>query len=50
MAYSLSYRQGMTVHTQKHIVQVQEMRVDIETCSELSAGQTVCDRWGTSIR
>ena len=24
------------------------MRVDIETCSTLSAGQTVCDIWGQS--
>ena len=24
------------------------MRVDIETCSSLSAGQIVCDVWGQS--
>ena len=24
------------------------MRVDVETCSQLSAGQTVCDTWHTS--
>ena len=29
-------------------VQVKHMRVDIETCSLLSAGQTVCDVWGQS--
>ena len=28
--------------------QVKAMRVDIETCSSLSAGQTVCDVWGHS--
>ena len=28
--------------------QVKRMRVDIETCSTLSAGQTVCDIWGQS--
>ncbi|CAK0787850.1 hypothetical protein CVIRNUC_011072 [Coccomyxa viridis] len=27
---------------------VKRMRVDIETCSTLSAGQTVCDIWGQS--
>ena len=29
-------------------VQAKAMRVDIETCSSLSAGQTVCDMWGRS--
>jgi inosine-uridine nucleoside N-ribohydrolase len=28
--------------------QVKDMRVDIETYSALSAGQTVCDIWGQS--
>lgn len=28
--------------------QVQPMRVDVECCSPLSAGQTVCDVWGQS--
>ena len=28
--------------------QVKRMRVDIETSSPLSAGQTVCDIWGKS--
>ena len=31
-------------------VQVRKMRVDIETCSILSAGQTVCDMWSQSQR
>jgi uridine nucleosidase len=30
------------------LMQVKEMRVDIETNSNLSAGQTVCDIWGQS--
>lgn len=29
-------------------LQFELMRVDIETCSSLSAGQTVCDIWGQS--
>jgi hypothetical protein len=29
-------------------LQVKAMHVDIETCSSLSAGQTVCDIWGRS--
>ena len=29
-------------------VQVQRMRVDVETSSQLAAGQTVCDVWGHS--
>ena len=29
-------------------LQVKAMRVDVETCSSLSAGQTVCDMWGRS--
>lgn len=28
--------------------QVKQMRVDIETCSTLTAGQTVCDIWSQS--
>ena len=28
--------------------QVERMRVDVETCSPLSAGQTVCDVWHQS--
>ncbi|KAI8466212.1 MAG: putative tRNA synthetase [Monoraphidium minutum] len=32
------------------IFQVEEMRVDIETASSLSAGQTVCDVWHQSRR
>lgn len=31
-------------------MQVREMRVDIETCSSISAGQTVCDIWHQSTR
>ena len=30
------------------VVQTESMRVDIETVSELSAGQTVCDVWHQS--
>lgn len=30
------------------ILQTEQMRVDIETCSPLSAGQTVCDVWHQS--
>lgn len=30
------------------LVQVQHMRVDVETASSLTAGQTVCDVWGQS--
>ena len=30
--------------------QVEAMRVDIEVASELSSGQTVCDKWRTSRR
>eukprot|EP00877_Chromochloris_zofingiensis_P007942 jgi/Chrzof1/3400/Cz12g23290.t1 len=33
-----------------HIFEVREMRVDIETCSSISAGQTVCDIWHQSTR
>lgn len=32
------------------VVQVELMRVDIETVSELSAGQTVCDIWHQSSK
>ncbi|GAX72991.1 hypothetical protein CEUSTIGMA_g443.t1 [Chlamydomonas eustigma] len=32
------------------IFKVRDMRVDIEVCSEVSAGQTVCDRWNSSKR
>ena len=31
-------------------VQVELMRVDVETVSELSAGQTVCDIWHQSSK
>lgn len=31
-------------------VQVELMRVDVETVSELSAGQTVCDVWHQSSK
>ena len=31
-----------------HMFTAKLMRVDIETCSALSAGQTVCDTWGQS--
>lgn len=30
------------------LLQVKRMRVDVETCSPLSAGQTVCDVWSRS--
>ncbi|KAG1670981.1 hypothetical protein FOA52_014370 [Chlamydomonas sp. UWO 241] len=30
------------------LFRTQEMRVDVETCSGLSSGQTVADRWGQS--
>lgn len=30
------------------LMQVQRMRVDVETSSQLTAGQTVCDVWGRS--
>ena len=30
------------------LLQVQRMRVDVETGSQLTAGQTVCDVWGRS--
>uniref|UniRef100_A0A061SMB8 Purine nucleosidase n=2 Tax=Tetraselmis sp. GSL018 TaxID=582737 RepID=A0A061SMB8_9CHLO len=33
-----------------NIFEVKKMRVDIETSSQLSAGQTVCDVWGQSGR
>lgn len=32
------------------VLQVELMRVDIETISELSAGQTVCDVWHQSSK
>lgn len=32
------------------VLQVELMRVDIETVSELSAGQTVCDVWHQSSK
>ena len=32
------------------IFQVEDMRVDIEVHSDLSPGQTVCDKWHTSKR
>lgn len=32
------------------LFRVEQMRVDIEICSSLSAGQTVCDRWHTSTQ
>eukprot|EP00198_Chlamydomonas_reinhardtii_P002967 XP_001692303.1 predicted protein [Chlamydomonas reinhardtii] len=31
-----------------HLFECRRMRVDVETCSPLSAGQTVCDMWGQS--
>ena len=32
------------------IMQVELMRVDVETVSKLSAGQTVCDVWHQSTK
>ena len=32
------------------MLQVKAMHVDIETCSSLSAGQTVCDVWDRSAQ
>jgi inosine-uridine nucleoside N-ribohydrolase len=31
-----------------HLFTLRRMRVDVETCSPLSSGQTVCDVWGQS--
>lgn len=33
-----------------HLFKVERLRVDVETASELSAGQTVCDIWHQSSR
>ena len=33
-----------------HHIQVERLRVDVETCSPLSAGQTVVDVWHQSLR
>ena len=40
--------QKLTFGWHVHVVQVKHMRVDIETLSHLSSGQTVCDFWGYS--